>query len=62
MQKLVKKLRKAVRGLTFTLSAMEPGDHFRYFINTKKNEVRIIRDDEGKIPYPARNQAQATRP
>lgn len=48
MQKLVKKLRKAVRGLTFTLSAMEPGDHFRYFINTKKNEVRIIRDDEGK--------------
>ena len=41
------KLRKSVRGLTFSPETMDVGDRFRYVIDVKKKEVMIIPDDNG---------------
>ena len=61
---IIKKLRKAVRGLTFSVSEKqaEIGSHYRYLIDKTRNEVVIIPDENGTMTVSRKKSGKGYKP
>lgn len=48
------RIKHSKRGLTFSFQendTFRAGVHYRYFVDTKSNEIIIVQDDEGKYKF-----------
>lgn len=57
-----KKLRRAVRGLTFTLDELNIGDKYSYIVDLRKNTVMLVPDEEGAITVSRKKSGKNYKP